>query len=46
MENNKQQQNVRVLNLSSYEAPEVKEVTIEIGFLGETITTTLVDLLT
>jgi len=26
MENKKQQQNVRVLNLSSYEAPEVKEV--------------------
>jgi len=26
MENNKKQQNVRILNLSSYEAPEVKEV--------------------
>ncbi len=26
MENKKQQQNVRILNLSSYEAPEVKEV--------------------
>ena len=44
MKDNKKQQNVRILNLSSYEAPEVKKFIIEIGFLGVLIIIILVDL--